>query len=61
MITLVQLRESRGWRPRHVAELLGVSPSTVGAWERGDRAPSIYQVTAYADLFPDHALALVKR
>ncbi len=34
------LRESKGWTQHRLADLVEVSPSTIGMYERGERKPS---------------------
>lgn len=48
---LRQERQRREWTLPDLADRLGVSPAAVGAWERGDRNPTIPQVQRWADLF----------
>jgi len=48
---LKELRERRGLSQYKLAELLGVSPSTVAAWEVGRNEPSYDMLRKIADVF----------
>lgn len=43
------LRESRGYSQRQVAEAVGVHPTAVGSWERGERWPTLKRFGQLAD------------
>lgn len=45
------LREARGWNQRQLAIRLGVYPTMVGKWERGEVVPSPHRVTVLAGTF----------
>lgn len=47
---LAKLREAAGLRQADVSRLLGYNPRTVSNWERGDRMPDLWDLSAYAQL-----------
>ncbi len=49
--TIRQLREQRGWTQLELANQLGVTPSTVYNWERGNWEPRASQLRRLATLF----------
>ena len=51
MKTIRELREERGWSQFELAVKAGVTPGTVGNWERGKSEPKISQVRVLAELF----------
>ena len=50
-IRLKELRSSRGLRQDQMAEILGIAPSTIGAYERDTREPNFDLVVKIADYF----------
>lgn len=50
-MTLKELRESIGLTQLEVAFKLGITPGTVGNWERGASEPRFSQITALAELY----------
>jgi tetratricopeptide (TPR) repeat protein/transcriptional regulator with XRE-family HTH domain len=50
-IFLRKAREARGWKQSDLAEKLGVTPMSVGRWERGDVVPSRHFMTELSHLF----------
>jgi transcriptional regulator with XRE-family HTH domain len=51
----LELRLSAGLSIREVAEAIGVSPTAVWRWERGERAPRGAAAAAWAQLLRDLA------
>lgn len=51
MKTIKELREERGWTQFDLAVKLGVTPTTISAWERGMYEPRASQLRALAGLF----------
>ena len=51
MKTIRELREERGWSQFELAVKAGVTPGTVGNWERGKSEPKLSQVRVLAELF----------
>jgi len=37
---LTSFRQGKGWTQSHFAGILGVDPSTLARWERGERDPT---------------------
>ena len=50
-MTLKGLREAKGLTQLEVAYKLGITPNTVGNWERGVQEPRFSQVPALAELY----------
>ena len=46
-----QLRKSHNYTQKHLAELLGVKPTTVASWEQGRNKPLMDKVTKLSNLF----------
>lgn len=46
-----QLRKDNELNQKELAELLGVSHSTIGVWETGQYEPSIFNCIVLADFF----------
>jgi DNA-binding transcriptional regulator YiaG len=53
----VAIRRAAGLSQRHVARLLGVSPTAVAFWENGARNPSHEHVREYVHLLSELARA----
>lgn len=53
------MRMSRGLTQLRLSELIGVSRSTVGMWETGEREPDLDTIEALADIFNVPMSALV--
>ena len=51
MPTIKQLRKQRHWTQAELALRVGVSPSTISAWERGRRQPTESQLNTLAMIF----------
>jgi transcriptional regulator with XRE-family HTH domain len=51
MKTIRELREERGWSQFELAIRAGVTPGTVGNWERGKTEPKASQLHQLADVF----------
>ena len=51
MMTIRELRESRGWTRLHLAVMLGVTPGTIYNWEKGRNEPKATQFKALAEAF----------
>jgi transcriptional regulator with XRE-family HTH domain len=51
MKTIRELREERGWSQFELAIRAGVTPGTVGNWERGKTEPKASQLRQLADVF----------
>lgn len=62
-IKLRDARNRRLWTQKKVAEMLGVTDLTVGRWERGEVAPSMYYAKKLCELFEatPEELGLVQR
>ena len=50
-MTLKELREAKSLTQLEVAIKLGITPNTVGNWERGVQEPRFSQVPALAELY----------
>ncbi len=48
---LKELRESKGWTKKQLAELSGISQQAIVHWEQGDRVPGLDAVFALCDAF----------
>lgn len=48
---LAELRKTKGMNQKDVAEVLGVSRSSVASWETGHRIPRIEELSALASVF----------
>ena len=48
---IAMLRQKRGMRQAELAELLHISPSTVGMYEQGRREPALDVLAAMAEIF----------
>jgi putative transcriptional regulator len=51
MKTIRELREERGWSQFELAVRAGVTPGTVGNWERGKTEPKATQLRRLAEIF----------
>jgi transcriptional regulator with XRE-family HTH domain len=51
MKTIRELREERGWSQFELAVRAGVTPGTVGNWERGKTEPKATQLRRLAEVF----------
>jgi len=51
MKTVKQLREQVGWTQLELAVKIGVTPTTISAWERGAYEPRASQLRALAEAF----------
>jgi putative transcriptional regulator len=51
MKTIRELREERGWSQFELAVKAGVTPGTVGNWERGKSEPRFSQMRQLAQVF----------
>jgi transcriptional regulator with XRE-family HTH domain len=51
MKTIRELREERGWSQFQLAVKTGVTPGTVGNWERGQNEPKATQLRRLAEVF----------
>lgn len=49
-VRLRELRETKGLLQRELAELVGMSQSTVARWEAGDREPTLQTLPQLADV-----------
>ena len=50
-ITLKALRINKGFDQKSAAEILGVTPETLGRWEAGKTFPNVLQITAIERLY----------
>lgn len=50
-ITLKALRINNGFDQKSAAEILGVTPETLGRWEAGKTFPNVPQITAIERLY----------
>lgn len=50
-VRLASLRENRGYSTRELAEMLGVSQSSVSLWEKGERKPDYDKIIKLADIY----------
>lgn len=41
MYRIKVLREAKGWSQAQLGEKVGVTPSAIGYWERGERDPGV--------------------
>lgn len=44
-------RLERGWSLRKLAKRLGMTPQSIGKWERNEISPSVYAMWDLADIF----------
>jgi putative transcriptional regulator len=51
MKTIKELREAAGWTQLELAVKIGVTPTTISAWERGMYEPRASQLRALAEAF----------
>jgi transcriptional regulator with XRE-family HTH domain len=51
MQTIRELREQRGWTQMELAVQIGVTTTTISAWERGMYEPRASQLRALAEAF----------
>ena len=51
-------RKAKGLTQEHAAELLGVAPRTLQAWERGESTPPNARVLAMCDIYGQPSLAI---
>ena len=51
MKTIRELREEQGWSQFDLAVKTGVTPGTVGNWERGQNEPKVTQLRRLARVF----------
>ncbi len=51
MRTIRELRRERGWSQLHLASLVGVTPGTIYAWERGTVEPTVRHIRELARAF----------
>lgn len=49
--TIKELREAAGWTQLELAVKIGVTPTTISAWERGMYEPRASQLRALAEAF----------
>jgi transcriptional regulator with XRE-family HTH domain len=49
--TIKELREAAGWTQLDLAFKIGVTPTTISAWERGMYEPRASQLRALAEAF----------
>src|SRR3954462_11079359 len=63
MKTIRELREAQGWSQFELAVKVGVTPNTVGRWERGEVEPKFTHARTLSALFgvPMERIALVER
>lgn len=50
-ITLKALRVNKGLDQKAAAEILGITPETLGRWERGKSFPTVPQITKIEELY----------
>jgi putative transcriptional regulator len=51
MIKLAELRKKKGLTQKELADILGVSESTISMYETGDRIPSLFKAKKMAKFF----------
>lgn len=50
-ITLKALRVNAGYDQKTAAQKIGVTPETLGSWERGKSFPNVPQISKLEDLY----------
>ena len=50
-ISLKAARVNAGYEQKEAAKLLGITPPTLGSWERGDTLPSVGKVGEIENLY----------
>lgn len=50
-IMIIKLRDEHGWTQEELAEMLGVSRSTIAKWESGRGIPTIGNIIALSEIF----------
>ena len=50
-LTLKALRVNSGYDQKKAAQLIGVTPETLGSWERGITFPNVPQITKIEKLY----------
>lgn len=50
-LTLKALRVNSGYDQKKAAQLIGVTPETLGSWERGITFPTVPQITKIENLY----------
>ena len=45
---LTEMRKQRGYTQKHLAELLGISPTRLNYWEKGKREPDVVNILEIA-------------
>ena len=50
-MTLKALRVNAGYDQKTAAQIIGVTPGTLGSWERGESFPTVPQITKIENLY----------
>ena len=50
-MTLKALRVNAGYDQKSAAQIIGVTPETLGSWERGKSFPTVPYITKIEDLY----------
>jgi len=50
-MTLKALRVNAGYDQKRAAQIIGVTPETLGSWERGKSFPTVPYITKIEDLY----------